>query len=223
MSNRARTRQRPGGDGGSRPFPTLAVVVAAVVAVVAVGILLAVVRGDDDDGDGAADAPAFGPVSLVEGTELTSFEQTAGDAAVGATAPTVRARTPEGEATTVGGAGEEPTLVVFLAHWCPHCQAEVPVLVDMAEDGAFEGTRLVGILTGTNADAPNFPPVAWLEREGWPGEVLLDDDDFSAAAAYGLAGYPFMVVLDADGRVVARTSGEQPPEAIEAMLEAAAG
>jgi thiol-disulfide isomerase/thioredoxin len=133
----------------------------------------------------------------------------------------VEGEDPEGGTVSVGGPGRT-TLVVFLAHYCPHCQAEVPVLVEMAEDGAFDGYRLVGVLTGTNPEAPNFPPVAWLEREGWPGEVLLDDERSSAALAYGLPAYPFLVVLDEGGRVVARASGEQPPEVIEGMLEAAA-
>ncbi len=41
------------------------------------------------------------------------------------------------------------------------------------------------------------------------------------AIAYGLAGYPFLVMLDADGRVVARTSGELPAEDVVSLVEAA--
>jgi hypothetical protein len=38
--------------------------------------------------------------------------------------------------------------------------------------------------------------------------VLADSDDSVAAEAYGLPGYPYMMVLGADGTVKARTSGE---------------
>jgi cytochrome c biogenesis protein CcmG, thiol:disulfide interchange protein DsbE len=210
MSNRPRVR-----PDGARRLPTAAVVIAAVV-VVALGLVLAIVRGGDDGG--AASARAFGAVE-VAGEALPTLGGTR-DPATGVQAPLLRLEDPYGGTEAVGGPGEA-VLVVFLAHWCPHCQAEVPVLVEMARDGAFEGSQLVAVLTGTNREAPNFPPVAWLEREGWPGRILLDDDDATAAAAYGLDGYPFVVVVDGGGRVVARASGEQPPEAIEAMLEAA--
>ncbi len=46
---------------------------------------------------------------------------------------------------------------------------------------------------------PNFPPADWLQDEGWSGDVLVDDESMTAATAYGLAGYPFLVMLDADG------------------------
>ena len=111
-------------------------------------------------------------------------------------------------------------MLVFLAHWCPHCQVELPLLVSMAEAGAFDGVRTVAVLTGTNPDAPNFPPVPWLDREGWSGEVARDDPQASAANAYGLSSYPFLVMLDADGTVVGRVSGEQPDEVVQSLVDA---
>jgi uncharacterized protein (DUF1800 family) len=55
-------------------------------------------------------------------------------------------------------------VVLFVAHWCPHCRREVP--------------------------------------------LLADDSQNSAAGAYGLTGYPYLVVVDAHNRVVSRSSGE---------------
>jgi cytochrome c biogenesis protein CcmG, thiol:disulfide interchange protein DsbE len=207
----------------AKSSPLLAVVIGLAV-VVAVGVGLALARGGDDDDGGSegvtSDAPAFGPIA-VEGDPLPRLEDPDDDDAADGRAPVVEGEDPDGAARSVGGAGQT-TLVVFLSHSCPHCQAEVPVLVDMAEDGAFDEHRLVGVLTGTNPEAPNFPPVAWLEREGWPGEILLDDERYTAADAFGVSAYPFLVVLDEGGRVVARASGELPPDVIVAMLEAAA-
>jgi cytochrome c biogenesis protein CcmG/thiol:disulfide interchange protein DsbE len=206
----------------SRPFPLVAVLVALAV-VVGIGVAIALARGGDDDDGGTAtsDVPAFGPV-VVEGAALPAFETPDGDPGVGRDAPLLEGVAPDGSPVVVGDPGDQPTLVVFLAHWCPHCQAEVPLLVDLEGDGGFQGVRLVGVLTGTSADAPNYPPVAWLEREGWPGEVLLDDEEQTGALAYGLGSYPYMVALDSDGRVVGRVSGEQPREVVEALLEARA-
>ncbi|MDQ2651115.1 MAG: hypothetical protein M3Z03_16365, partial [Actinomycetota bacterium] len=95
------------------------------------------------------------------------------------------------------------------------------VIVELEADGELDGVRLVAVVTGTNPEAPNYPPARWLEREGWPGEVILDDDEHAAAGAYGLAGYPFIVTLDPDGDVVSRTSGEIPREALIAAADAA--
>ena len=48
-------------------------------------------------------------------------------------------------------AAGQPTLVVFLAHWCPHCQAEVPVIVKAIADWTIPEIRAVAVATGTNA------------------------------------------------------------------------
>jgi len=104
------------------------------------------------------------------------------DPAVGDEAPTLEGVAPDGSATSVEATGE-PALLPFLAHWCPHCQAELPRLVDLAEAGELDGRRTVAVLTGTDESAPNYPPAPWLDREGRTGEVLLDDADAPAAQA----------------------------------------
>ena len=214
----ARTRYRPPPSQGSR-FPVVPLAIGAVIVVLAVGLAIALAGESADDDGPASDLGVFGPVA-VEGTPLPGFTATEGDPAAGQVAPTLTGVAPDGSPAEVGGAGE-PTLIAFLAHWCPHCQAEVPVLVDLAEEGALDGVRTVAVLTGTDEAAPNFPPADWLVDEGWAGDVLLDDEGATAASAYGLAGYPFLVVLDGEGQVVARTSGELPGEAVVALVDAA--
>jgi thiol-disulfide isomerase/thioredoxin len=208
----------------SRP-PVLAIAGGAFLLVVIIGLVVALATGGDDEGPGGdpsstvdPDQATFGPVE-VSGDPLPAFDgDAADDAALGLAAPVTTATTPDGREITFGAAGD-PTLLVFLAHWCPHCQAELPVLVDMAADGDFEGVRTVAVLTGTNPDAPNFPPVLWLEDEGWEGEVALDDEAATAAAVHGLTSYPYLVMLDADGRVTGRIAGEQPREAVQDLVD----
>jgi thiol-disulfide isomerase/thioredoxin len=212
-----------------KPLPILPLALGAVVVVLAIGLALAFTAGEDEpaaDGQGStnpdlagAELAAFGPVT-VEGTPLPAFAQTEGDPAAGTPAPRLVGEAPSGTPTEVGGAGQ-PTLVAFLAHWCPHCQRELPVIVDLEEEGALDGMRTVAVLTGTDEAAPNYPPADWLIEEGWTGDVLVDDESTTAGAAYGLAGYPFLVFLDADGNVVARASGELGAEAITQLADAA--
>lgn len=216
---KAGAAKRPGPGRRSRRLSPFTLVIAGVVVLGVVAVAIAAFGGSDDGDDGVA---AFGE-PRVAGDPLPAYSPTR-DAAVGTEAPVITGTDGGGGRVVVGGTSDGPTLVVFLAHWCPHCRAEVPRIVDLVDAGDLPAdTRLVAVLTGTDASAPNYPPVAWLEREGWPGDMLLDDADATAAQAYGLSGYPFLVVLDEDGTVVARASGEQPAGAIRAMVEKAAG
>jgi thiol-disulfide isomerase/thioredoxin len=201
----------------TRRVPVLAIALGAIALVAIIGIAISV-GGEAERQD---DAPAFGPV-VVEGQSLVPLPDSGMDPAVGTAAPIVGGIDPDEVPTTIGEPGE-PTIVAFLAHWCPVCNAELPVLVDLQEDGTFDGVRTVAVLTGSDAAAPNYPPVSWLEDSGWSGDVLLDDESSTAAAAYGLTAYPFLVALDAEGNVVDRTSGERSAEEVAAMADAARG
>ena len=43
----------------------------------------------------------------------------------------------------------------------------------------------------------------------WPAANMADSAQQTAAAAYGLTAYPYYVVVGADGKVLARGSGEK--------------
>lgn len=141
------------------------------------------------------------------------------DPTVGMPVPELRGRSFDGSQVAIADDGV-PKAIWFLAHWCPHCQAEVPRIVDLVTaDGVPEGVDLYSVSTGADPTAANYPPSAWLEREGWTIPVLTDDRSGSAARAYGLNAFPFLVLVDADGRVVSRTSGEIDPGTLQSMLD----
>lgn len=118
-------------------------------------------------------------------------------------------------------------VIAFLAHWCPHCQAEVPRLVELADaQGDLDGVELVAVATRSDDRRPQFPPGEWLAGEDWPGRVMVDSDAApdeapAALAAYGVSSFPFLVAVDADGEVVARAAGEQGTDGLRALFEAA--
>jgi thiol-disulfide isomerase/thioredoxin len=201
-----------------RQPPVVAIALGALAVVVVLGVVVAMVRSGDDEPRSRTDALVFGSVT-VDGAPLPEPTKST-DAAVGTLAPVLDGQALDGSTVSVGGAGQ-PTVVAFLAHWCPHCRAELPRLVALADRDGFEGVRMVVVLTGTDADAPNYPPAAWLEDEGWSGDVLVDDEAFTAASAYGLASYPYLVALDAGGHVVARTSGEHSTDELAAFADSA--
>jgi thiol-disulfide isomerase/thioredoxin len=113
-------------------------------------------------------------------------------------------------------------VVLFVAHWCPHCQAEVPRIVKLAKKKAFKGIAVSTVATGTNPGYPNYPPSAWLRREHWPFPVMVDSQLQTAAVAYGLPSYPYFVFVDAQGKVAGRASGEIAPSDLKKVLTALA-
>ncbi len=173
-------------------------------------------------GQGRGPSPTAGP-TLFPGstapsasTTLPVFVATANDPAVGMRAPEVTGSDFDGQPVTLAAQGQAQ-IVLFLAHWCPHCQREVPVVQDWLDAGGLpEGVQLLSVATSIDPNAPNYPPDAWLEREGWQPPVLVDADE-SVARSYGLASFPYWVAIDSDGSVAMRTTGELTPEQLDAM------
>lgn len=116
-----------------------------------------------------------------------------------------------------------PTMVLFVAHWCPHCQREVPVVQDWVDGGGLpRGVDLVTVSTVIDPRRPDYPPDEWLAGEGWTAPVLVDADNTAAAAA-GLSAYPFFFAVDGDGTVALRASGELTPDELDAIAAEIAG
>ena len=160
--------------------------------------------------------PAIGPLD-VNGTWLPEFDDavgTAADPARGMIAPTLLGVDFNGTPRRLDAAADGPVMAVFVAHWCPHCNNEVPRIVEMQRRGEMPaGVDVVAVSTAPDPQRPNFPPGKWLADVNWPYPVIADGVDmtingFAAASAFGLSGFPFVVLLDGDGTVAARWSGE---------------
>jgi len=165
----------------------------------------------------------FGTVT-VEGDILPQYTgDPTTDSAVGFTAPTVSGADWEDNPTTIAADGRSK-IIIFLAHWCPHCQNEVPLVQDWLDAGNLpDGVDMYAITVATDRLRPNWPPQDWLEDEGWTPPVIMDDEIGSAAVAYGMAGTPFYVVLDGDNNTMARISGEIGLEGLNTLATLASG
>lgn len=197
-----RAQQRKGTGGGSSPR-SLPMVLGAVV-VIGVALAVALLGGDPPAPEGIdpvvagealapdlAGGPA--PAPVITATELTSGGE--------ATAPV------EGS----------PTIVLFAAHWCPACDAEVPVVQQWLDDGRLpEGVELQLVATANDPLRNNFPAQGWLERHGWTSDALLDVDSV-LAGAYGITSFPSFVAVDADGTAVDHVSGQIGPDQLDAL------
>ena len=222
--SKATTRPRPARAApparrrSNRSKNVIPVVVGLVGAMAVVAVLIGITIGASDK---VSIESQTGEVR-VAGAGLTPYSPGAADPSVGRPIPELRGYNFDNQPITVSSAGDAK-IVIFVAHWCNHCQAEVPRIVDWLAAGRLPGVQLVAVSSGVDANAPNYPPSEWLEREDWAIPTITDDTDGTAAQAFGLTGYPYFVAVRADGTVAARASGEQPLEQLQAMIAAAKG
>jgi hypothetical protein len=188
--------------------------------------LIAAVAEIDDNTPTVDTVPAPLPVSelAIAGGSLSMFDGTAStDPAVGLPAPTVDGFDYEGNAIRIDPA-EGPHLVMFQAHWCPHCAANLPNVEEWLADGTIPSWLPVTLVsTAESPGASNYPADRWLQELGWTGRVLRDTDEGdgaagAAAVAYGASGWPYYVVIGVDGTVLARASGELTKAQIESLM-----
>lgn len=160
----------------------------------------------------------------VSGDALPPVPDGGADPAVGKPFPILSGvAVTDGAPLTVAANGK-PAVVIFVAHWCPHCQKEIPRLAGWLEDnGTPADVALFAVSTAVVEERGNFPPAAWLEREGWSVPTLADDERGSAFTAAGLASFPAFVAIDARGNVVQRSSGELSTDQFAALLQRARG
>lgn len=200
---------------------TLLMIVGVIVVVLGLAGIAVLAGGGDDSSSAVVDpnetvAESSGDVEenrpiQVEGDNVPTLDDTVDpDPAIGMAFPTIDGQSFDGAPVSIGGAGDGPTMVVYLAHWCPHCNNEIPELIELDNsDGVPADMRVVGVSTGVDKAAPNYPPSKWLANKDWPWEAMADDANSSAFVRSGGSGFPYLVILDADGNVLARDSGEK--------------
>ena len=146
----------------------------------------------------------------VHGDALPQYPASGDDPAVGCAAPVIDGQDFAGRPVRVGGAGigQSPTVVIAAAHWCPHCNNELPKLQAKFKGGSV-GMRYVVVSTGVAKGQPHYPPGPWLTKDmGWAGGVVADDAQSTAGKALGVSGFPMFILIDSQGEVVDRFSGE---------------
>ena len=158
---------------------------------------------------------------MPQGLQIT--RSSADDPVIGTTAPTLSGTAFDGSETVIGPDGRNK-VVMFLAHWCPHCQAEVQLVTELMADGQLpDGLDLYAVTIAVSEERDNYPPSEWLAREGFSGLILRDSPNSNAADAVGVGGIPYVLYLDGDNSVVARSTGSLDRETIlELWLETTA-
>lgn len=190
--------------------------------VVVAGLVVLAINLATEEQQGTEAAAFLTPDVTVSGSILPPYAGTVEDPGIGLAMPEVFSSDFSGLPASIERDGI-PKMVLFLAHWCPACQREVPAVQAWIDDnGVPAGVDFVSVATSIDEIRPNYPPDAWLRREGWTQRVVVDSATSSIANAYGLNAFPYYVLVDGSGAVVRRISGGLPADTVGVMLEALA-
>lgn len=215
---------------------TVIIVVGVIVLVLGLAGAAVLLTGGDDESSGGVLAPGETPRETygddveqnrpvdVTGDPLPSLAAVVDvDSALGLAMPVVEGASFDGRPLTIGGPTNGPTLYVFLAHWCPHCNDEIPELIELKNrEGLPDGMNVVGISTGVDPTGPNYPPSDWIVNKDWPSQwpVMADSVESTGFVVNGGGGFPYLLIADADGNVLDRASGAKSAEELAAWLQA---
>ena len=189
------------------------IIAGAVVLVLGLAIAIGVTLSSEPVAAGLPE----GEIN-VDGESLPPYAGENDDnVALGLAAPTFSAPDQNSEIFNLEKNGNSKALL-FLAHWCPHCQREVPVVQSFIDsNGVPPGIDVIAVATSIDRGRDNYPPQEWLERERW-SETQIYDLDREIGEAYGLNAFPYWVFLDKDLNVLARRTGNLPEEMVGALL-----
>ncbi|MGI9648030.1 MAG: TlpA family protein disulfide reductase [Acidimicrobiia bacterium] len=176
----------------------------------AIGVigLVAVVLASGTSSGGGADHPDLQGAPVVTGEALAPLTQGAvSDPESGSPVPEVAGADFDDEPVSIENNGKAK-MIIFLAHWCPNCRAEVPEVTQwLAANEVPENVEIISVATSITRGRENFPPSDWLQDEDWPVPVVLDSAISEVGVAYGVSLFPLWAMVDPDGNLIQRISG----------------
>ncbi|MEZ4824673.1 MAG: TlpA disulfide reductase family protein [Bacteroidia bacterium] len=134
--------------------------------------------------------------------QLKKETQAARSKMIGAIAPDIALPTPEGDTLRISDFRGKVLLVDFWASWCGPCRKENPNVVRMYNQYKDKGFEILGI----SLDRAKEPWVQAIQKDGLTWRHISDLKHWQSIAAktYGVGSIPYTVLLDADGRIVAK-------------------
>lgn len=127
--------------------------------------------------------------------------------------PDIAVASPDGSERRLADWRGDVVVLNFWATWCVPCRVEMPSLDALAGAMAGRGVTVLAVATGRN------PPEAiarFYAEAGIEALPVLTDRGSALARAMGVMGLPATILIDPEGREVARVIGEADWNAPEA-------
>ncbi len=140
--------------------------------------------------------------------DLRSKQQAAGRTEIGAPAPEMVLKTPEGETIKLSDFKGKVTMIDFWASWCKPCRMENPNVVKIYAKYKSKGFEIFGVSLDQSGEK-------WVEaiaqdKLTWKHGSELRFWESSFVPAYNLDGIPMTYLLDENGVIIAKgLRGEQ--------------
>jgi thiol-disulfide isomerase/thioredoxin len=139
--------------------------------------------------------------------------------AVGALAPEINMPNPDGSNIPLSSLRGKVVLIDFWASWCGPCRAENPNVVKLYQAQKAQGFEVYSV----SLDKDKSAWIKAIEKDGlvWPSHVSdLAYWSSSVVKQYGFQGIPFTVLIDREGKIVAKgLRGPQLEEAVTKLLK----
>jgi len=131
-------------------------------------------------------------------------------------APKISLNTIDGRKIELHSLQGKPLLVTFWASTCTICIKEIPHLIQLYDEFGKDELEIIAI--AMSYDPPNRV-VALSERKNIPYPVALDIDGSAAKAFGGIQVTPTSFLIDSNGKVVQRESGEINIDALRTKVK----
>jgi peroxiredoxin len=131
-------------------------------------------------------------------------------------APHVRFATVSGETLAIADLRGKVVLVNFWATWCASCVKETPKMVATFRKYAPRGYKVIAVAVRSDTPAA---VTQFAERRALPYAVAFDATGEIAQSFGGVRVTPLSVLIDRNGRIVARYVGEPDWSELHAAIE----
>ncbi|MDQ3191410.1 MAG: AhpC/TSA family protein [Bacteroidota bacterium] len=137
--------------------------------------------------------------------------------AVGSEAPEITLKTPEDEIFSLSDLRGNLVLIDFWAAWCKPCRAENPNMVRLYNKYKDKGFTILGVSLDKEKEA-------WakaIEEDKLPWNQISDLQFWNSPVVkqYGFSGIPFTVLVDKEGKIIAKgLRGEELENKLEQLL-----
>ncbi len=123
--------------------------------------------------------------------------------AIGSIAPELNSPNPDGKIITIESLRGNYVLIDFWASWCRPCRAENPNVVKLYNEYKDKGFTVYSV--SLDKDITRWLGAIKQDNLYWPNHVSdLKQWKSEAVKIYGFTGIPFTVLLDPEGKIIAK-------------------
>ncbi len=120
----------------------------------------------------------------------------------GAEAPDFAQETPDGQLLKLSDLRGKVVLIDFWARWCGPCRRENPNVVRMYQEYKDKGFEILGV--SLDRDRQRWLEAIAVDNLTWPHVSDLQYWSNAAAQLYNVSSIPHTVLVDKEGRIIAR-------------------